>query len=350
MKSSRLQQYRQQQAITRRRQRMLQQQQQQRSRPPMPATMPRVQQLRGQNRGHMIQQQRFNQNRGEPPQPRRNVLFYSEHCPHSQKFIKALEKIPAVSNMFTHVCVDKRGMRLPRRIKVVPTIVVYDSNDRMQTLEDYRAFEWLNHVIDVPIDISDCKPGHMGTKLSDNYSWIDDTEENDYAFAFLEELNKQYIYTPIEDEVGVQDSKLETNYNRLEQARHNDPYINRLKPPSQVPNFTVDAIKESNKVNQTDFDRILQERNRSNRQLRVPVPKHAPNFNSGNFRSTGFQSRRGPGYVAAGENVLDNRMGKISMSDYKRLMSQRRQQQVQRQTAPPRKIDWRTNLKPMRVI
>lgn len=372
MKASRLQQYRQQQAIAKRRQRM-QQQAKIRQPPPPPIMMgggPNMQRLANQNQLDMINQQRFNANRGIPPKVQKNVLFYSEHCPHCKKFINALKNVPKVCESFTFVCVDKRGMKLPRCIKVVPTIVVYDSTERRQILADYRAFEWLNHVIDVPIDITNCKPGHLGTKLSDQYSWIDDeTEENDYAFAFIDEIENNagnnFIFTVEEDSSDKSQlrDENEVNYNRLEQARANDPFINngvgaggpagRRPPPPQITTEVID--KKKNMVSESDFARIIQERNRSNRSLRKPVPLHGPNFTSGSFRSSGFQSHRGQGYVPAGENVLQDRSKAFDQVESKKLMSRlmamrQRDMNNSRKQPPPKKVDWTRNLKPMKVL
>lgn len=363
--ATRLQQYRQQQAIAKRRQRM-QQQAKMRQPPPPPVVtqMPaQHQRLMNQNKLDMLNQQRFNANRGAPPKVQKNVLFYSEHCPHSKKFINALKNVPKVCDSFTFVCVDKRGMKLPRCIKVVPTIVVYDSTERRQLLADYRAFEWLNHVIDVPIDITNCKPGHLGTKLSDQYSWLDDeTEENDYAFAFIDEIESNngnnFIFTVEED--GTDKSQLrdenEVNFNRLQQARENDPFINKGatgagRPP---PTLTTEVIRKKNTINDSDFNRIMQERKRTNQNLRKPVPMHGPNFTSGSFRSTGFQSHRGPGYVPAGENVLQDRSKAFDQVESKKLMSRlmamRQREMNSSRKPPPKKVDWTRNLKPMKVL
>ena len=334
------QQYRQQQAIEQRRRMMRQTMNQQR--------------MRGHNRGMSVRQhqmrQRMNQQRMNQQQPsqqqqrrkRPNVLFYSNMCPHSKKFIQALEKNPSIYNTFVHVCV-KRGMRLPQCIKVVPTIVVTDSTGRRQILADYRAFEWLNHVIDVPVEISSFQPGLMGTRLSDNYSWIDGSESNEHSFAFIDDLSKHYIYTPPDDSNGQQYDKTTIDFNRLQEARNQDPVCKlRGLAPGSKPDFTQSTITESSKVQKSDFDRALQTRRREIHQLRGPVPKHAPNFTSSQFRSQGFQSNRG-GYVPAGEDAV-TKTAPIQMRDYKKLVRNVRIPQ------PSKKPDWRMNLKPMKVL
>jgi hypothetical protein len=350
------QQYRQQQAMARRRTMMRQAMNQQR--------------LRGQNQGMKIQQQRmqrartFGSSQQQPrkqsqPQQQPNVLFYSDRCPHSKKFITALKKNPKIFNNFVHVSVDRRGVKIPSCIKKVPTIVVYDSSNRRQILTDYRAFEWLNHVIDAPVEIGCFQPGHMGTRLSDDYSLLDGSETNEHSFAFLDDLNKHYIYTPKNTDSERAYDQTEINFNRLEELRRSDPIATMTQgrlPPGHEPDFTKSTIAEIDTVKSSDFDRALESRKRQTRQMRGPTPMHAPNFTSGQFRSEGFQSNRG-GYVPAGEDVLDSRSNAISMSDYKKLVSmrerdqqRRRRQQQQQQPSQQRSMDWSMNLKPMKVL
>lgn len=352
-----LQKYRQQQAIAQRRRMMRQAMNQQRMQGQnfaMGVQQHRMRQSLNQQRltqQRMATQQQQRPVRKKPP----NVLFYSNNCPHSQKFIKALQKNPSIFNTFLHVCVDKRGVKLPACVKSVPTIVVQDSSNRRQILTDYRAFEWLNYVIDVPVEIGSFQPGHMGTKLSDDYSCLDGSESNENSFAFLDELNKHYIFTPKDTESQRAYDQTEINFNQLEEARRNDPVISinkRAPPPGHEPDFTKSTIAEVNTVSNSDFDRAMAARRRESRQMRGPAPMHAPNFTSGQFRSKGFQSNRG-GYVAAGEDVLDTRAKPFQISDYKKLVSTRqRDNRHVRQPQPSSsgKPDWSVNLRPMKVL
>ena len=58
-----------------------------------------------------------------------------------------------------------------------------------------------------------------------------------------------------------------------------------------------------------------------------PTPRHAPNFQTGDFRSKGFQSTRGQGYQPAGEDVLGSRSQIMTgMSDYQQRLSNRNNQ------------------------
>ena len=276
-----------------------------------------------------------------------NVIFYSDRCPHSQRFLQALEKVPVAFNKFVRVSVDVKGIKLPKCIKVVPTIVVYDDTGRRLILSDFRAFEWLNHIIDVPIEISNFEPGQMGTRLSDQYSWLDGQDEGDHSFTFLDEVDKHWIYTPPDGGDKKQHATdTDINYTQLESARNNDTACMLAQRSGPAPDFTKNAISERSKVSDSDFDRALQERNRDMR--RGPTPQHAPNFQTGDFRSNNFQSKRGIGYQPSGEDVMGSG-GKIQNSDFENLRSQRDREvfTIQRPQQIP---DFSLYQKPMKVL
>lgn len=77
------------------------------------------------------------------------ILFYSNYCKYSHKFINILEKSGEAS-FFAKICVDKdprTGKRPPviqkYNIKEVPTVIVEN-----QKLEGYKAFSWLQSRIE----------------------------------------------------------------------------------------------------------------------------------------------------------------------------------------------------------
>ena len=94
-------------------------------------------------------------------------------------------------------------------------------------------------------------------------------------------------------------------------------------PPGMEPDFQKGIFQNQQKtMSDTDFDRLLSQRSREIGK-RGPMPNHAPNFETGKFRSTSFQSMKGAGYQPAGQDVLRNTSG-VNRSDYESMLSSRK--------------------------
>jgi len=65
------------------------------------------------------------------------VLFYSNHCEYSKKFLAYLEK-HSIENLFKLICIDENTP--PKEIDMVPTVIDSELN---QPLKGKKAFEYL---------------------------------------------------------------------------------------------------------------------------------------------------------------------------------------------------------------
>lgn len=146
----------------------------------------------------------------------KNILFYSNNCPYSQRLINILDE-EKIGHDIVRICVDGGNLRLPSFITCVPTI--YLSIDK-QVLTDDRIEEWINK----------CKYKIETSKLApfclSNNSFSD-------CFSFLngEHNIPNYNYT----QIGSNDSTIKTpreavnskkgvaqNYEKLLAERENE--------------------------------------------------------------------------------------------------------------------------------
>jgi predicted acyltransferase (DUF342 family) len=84
-----------------------------------------------------------------------SVVFYSNYCPHSKKFIDILKRSGESSNVSSFICVDKneKGQR-PLEVKKYTILEVPSVISNAKILPGISAFEWLANKIEsnrVPI-------------------------------------------------------------------------------------------------------------------------------------------------------------------------------------------------------
>ena len=157
-----------------------------------------------------------------------NVLFYSKYCDYCKKLLYEIGK-SEVQNNIHFLSIDKRTMRnnkiyiildngkeiyLPPNIKKVPSLLLLNKNNRILVGEDVFNFlrPQLNQEKEVatqnnmePLAYSTYE---MGTTLSDNYSYLDQTNEEMLAkgdggvrqmHSFVRLNHNDKINTPPED-------------------------------------------------------------------------------------------------------------------------------------------------------
>lgn len=137
------------------------------------------------------------------------ILFYSNYCKYSHKFINILEKSGEAS-FFAKICVDKdpqTGNRPPiinkYNIKEVPTIIVEN-----QKLQGYDAFRWLQSRIENSQDQVNGVHSRQNKQpvniqqLNQNQSKKSAPEPFSYSNNFLDlsDTSNTTIYTPSQDE------------------------------------------------------------------------------------------------------------------------------------------------------
>ena len=121
----------------------------------------------------------------------KNILFYSNNCPYSQRLIKILDE-EKIGHDIVRICIDGGNLRLPSFITRVPTI--YLSIDK-QILTDNRIDEW----------IKKCKYQQETSKLAP-FCLSNNSFSECFYFLNGEDQVPNYNYT----QIGSSDSTIET--------------------------------------------------------------------------------------------------------------------------------------------
>jgi hypothetical protein len=78
-----------------------------------------------------------------------NILFFSEHCPHSKKLISKIINTPLYNNLLQKVCIDKiERKRLPPFIVSVPMIYLSQPHPTFQNpLKEQDLWMWIEQQV-----------------------------------------------------------------------------------------------------------------------------------------------------------------------------------------------------------
>ncbi len=291
-------------------------------------------------------QSNYKQSSAQNKQENQSILFYSKFCDHSKKFLEGLYKTK-LFNSFFRICVDVRNIKLPDFVARVPTIIVYDKNEHRHILSDKSAFEWLNQILDEPIDISCFESGEMGSSLSDTYAFLDGKVQQGRHFAYIDGMDNNPIYTPTE--IG-DDKSLEGELEKIHQQRSTDVPQQMRAHPNATPDFTRGFEQDGggSKIGHSEYDRLQSLRQQED--PKGPTPMRAPNFQSTQFKSNLFQSKSGTGYQQIGISAAPNTH--TGQSYHQELIQNRNPQDMRYQQAPSNMSspDFQRMISPMKVI
>lgn len=255
-----------------------------------------------------------------------NVLFYSKNCIHCKKFGQMLYKLPNIDSQFVKISVDVKNIKLPNYVKLVPTIVVFDDFKQKHILDGSKAFEWLNQFLEdaSKVEITCYDEGVMGSSLSDNFSFLNEEEETEHTFAFLDQMYNTQITVPMNDSTNSSSKVSSSEIERYKAERdRNVPSIQKQQHVDFTKGFEQSG--GPHRLNQSDVEKF---KNLRTKQIgRKPPPKKAPNFESSTFNpSLSAQSKRG-GYVPYGGSLesrgTTNKKEQIIQSRLERLQSDR---------------------------
>jgi hypothetical protein len=109
-----------------------------------------------------------------------NILFYSDRCELSKRFMNELHKAPnSLWDTFLKINVDTHRHKVPQIIKVLPTIIV---NNYPKPVETTACMTWLHNMIKtlnpnaaatINSEIDPYMPNEMGTAFTDSFAFID---------------------------------------------------------------------------------------------------------------------------------------------------------------------------------
>lgn len=137
------------------------------------------------------------------------ILFFSQKCQHCHEALNLIEKIGKDKFIFRNV--DVPNIPIPPQVDRVPCLA---TNDRKLYMEE-TLFSFLKSKMQS--DIQPFMINEMGSGLSDNYSYMDESGANlDHSFQFL---NKDFRINTTTNE---DDNKRIVNYEQFLAERDND--------------------------------------------------------------------------------------------------------------------------------
>ncbi len=146
----------------------------------------------------------------------RPILFYSNYCKHSTRFLTLLKQYNDVYDTFVRINIDVKNNKRPDifykiqnvlkvRIEEVPTIILVNSGKPEYILAGLEAFNWIEKISSSKNeDQIAYNPNEMGL-FSDMYSSLKNDKPREQLFQLL---GKEYerINTPKDEGVLTEDS------------------------------------------------------------------------------------------------------------------------------------------------
>lgn len=155
------------------------------------------------------------------------LLFYSNNCKFSQKFLKLLEQFPELDASFKKLDIETLNS-LPNRLTEVPGIVINKNN----LLQGQQAFDWLQEKVK---DSFSAGPelDNKGGFQDNNFSFIDNSS--------IKEIPTNYSNLRNNKKMSRQDVKkkeFDSDMDRLMQERSStNPGHERKRP--KTPDFSL---------------------------------------------------------------------------------------------------------------
>ena len=147
----------------------------------------------------------------------KNLIFYSNHCPHSRKLLKILNE-EKIGHNLVRVCVDSARIRIPSFISSVPTL--YLTREK-KILTDDSLQNWLNVLREKKVS-KKLNPYCMANStFSENFSFLDGGDQvPNFNFSDYESENAK-INTP---PVHMDKKRITKNYEELIEQRNKESY------------------------------------------------------------------------------------------------------------------------------
>jgi hypothetical protein len=146
------------------------------------------------------------------------VLFYSNNCDHSKKFLIDLMK-SNVNDLVRKICVDNKGVKIPSVIKNVPTLVARGIN---RPLVGEQVFAWLENENGKSALDDGIKCFSFNCK--DNYTFIEGVDDGTVIDGNTAEWDKDYmINAPLDttgkEKKGIDEKKMATYKDEMTKMR-----------------------------------------------------------------------------------------------------------------------------------
>ena len=161
------------------------------------------------------------------------VLFYSNNCEHSKKFLLDLMKSTA-NDLVRKICVDNKGVKIPSVIKSVPTLVARGIN---RPLVGEQVFSWLENENSKSALDDDIKCFSFNCK--DNYTFIEGVDDGTVIDGNTAEWDKDYmINAPLDtdgkDKKVIDEKKMASYKDEMTKMREARNGVNQQATPKNA--------------------------------------------------------------------------------------------------------------------
>ena len=173
--------------------------------------------------GHHQQQQQ------QQPTKEKGVLFYSQSCAHSKKFLEALVKVEPLFKSIRKVCVDGNS-NIPPMVTNVPTLIVRGIN---RPLMGEQVFSWLSNETKANAAAADDLMT-FAFNAKDNYTLIDGANDSNVISSNVAEWNKDYFINAPADTNGDKKGGLGGGGGATDIAKYREDR-NMQQPQRQAP-------------------------------------------------------------------------------------------------------------------
>jgi hypothetical protein len=186
------------------------------------------------------------------------VLFYSNNCEHSKKFLINIMKTN-FNDLVRKVCVDKRDVKIPSIVTDVPTLIARGIN---RPLIGEQVFSWLENETAKGAVNEDIKSFSFNCK--DNYTFLEGgVDDGTVVEGSIAEWDKDYsINAPIDvesknEKKGIDQQKMsayKSDVSKMQEERNamlvkNKPKNSQLDPDEFNKMFLKQQQKKSNVSN-----------------------------------------------------------------------------------------------------
>jgi len=147
----------------------------------------------------------------------KNIIFYSQHCPHSRKVIKIFNEEKLVHNL-VRICIDSSNIKIPSFITCVPTVYLSKTKE---LLTNEKLEEWILKLREDKNSKTLTPFCMANSTFSENFSFLDGGDQvPNFNFSDYEAEN-QKINTPT---INSSKKGVNKDYERLLEERQKETF------------------------------------------------------------------------------------------------------------------------------
>lgn len=169
----------------------------------------------------------------------KHLLFYSNKCQFSEKFLKLLNQFGTINKLFKKHAIENLN-NLPQSLTQVPAIVI----DGKSLLEGQEAFNWLQNEVKNSFSAGPQLDNKMGYQDLE-YSYIGNSENDSLnTKSFSSITNNNNLSNSNENKARIEQKNMSSKENKMNQMledyqRNRDQVLPAKPKPPPQPNFSL---------------------------------------------------------------------------------------------------------------